>query len=165
MKSAMAMTDHRDRISVDFGLENDDLPSAEQIRQWTRNALSELSPEASVDIRIVDRSEMRMTNHRYRQIDSPTNVLSFSADLPAELGLNHLGDIMICAPLVDEEAQDQGKHRDDHFAHLVTHGVLHLLGHDHQQETEARIMETLEQQILARIGIEINPTDKQSHSQ
>lgn len=150
-----AMSDQPYQISVEFGLDSSTLPSVQQIQAWVRNALSGLCPQASLDLRIVDRDEMQAANHRYRQIDRPTNVLSFPADLPPELELNHLGDILISAPIVAEEAISLGKNSDAHWAHLVTHGVLHLLGYDHEEDAAALKMEILEQQILKRIGITI----------
>jgi probable rRNA maturation factor len=147
------MTDEAFQISVEFGTDDSPLPSARQIRSWAINALEGLCQAASVDMRIVDRAEIHATNLRYRNIDRPTNVLSFSAELPAGVGLNHLGDIMISAPVVAEEALAQGKTSDEHWAHLVTHGILHLLGYDHEADAAALEMERLERQILNRVGI------------
>ncbi len=94
-----------------------------------------------------------MLNRRYRDRDYATNVLSFPAELPAGLQLPLLGDIVICAPVVAREAGEQGKKLRNHYAHLTVHGVLHLLGHEHQHDTEAERMEKLERSILARLGI------------
>ena len=108
---------------------------------------------ASVSVRIVDAEEGRALNQRWRERDRPTNVLSFPADLPPELELPLLGDLVLCAPVVLREAAEQGKRAEDHWAHLVIHGVLHLLGMDHQDDAEAEEMEQREREILATLGI------------
>jgi probable rRNA maturation factor len=106
-----------------------------------------------VTIRLVDRDEMRRLNERYRGKDAATNVLSFPADLPDAVGIPLLGDVVLCAPLLIEEAQAQGKLPEAHWAHLTIHGVLHLLGHDHLDPAEAAVMEGLEIELLAGLGI------------
>lgn len=110
-------------------------------------------------IRIVDREESRELNRQYRGKDAPTNVLSFPADLPAEVDANLLGDILMCAPLVAEEAREQGKAEQAHWAHLTIHGVLHLLGHDHQEVVDAELMEGIEIALLESLGI-ANPYEE-----
>lgn len=106
-----------------------------------------------MSVRIVDAEEGRALNQRWRERDRPTNVLSFPADLPPELELPLLGDLVLCAPVVLREAAEQGKRVEDHWAHLVIHGVLHLLGMDHQDDAEAEEMEQREREILAALGI------------
>lgn len=108
----------------------------------------------AVELAIVlaDDGTVRELNRRYRGQDKPTNVLSFPADLPADLDLPLLGDLVICAPVVAREAAEQGKSLQAHWAHLVIHGCLHLLGHDHIEEDEAEAMEALERQLLAGLG-------------
>jgi probable rRNA maturation factor len=128
------------------------LPSDEQFGLWVRTALQGRGP-VELTIRLVDREESRRLNRQYRGQDAPTNVLSFPADLPGEVGLNLLGDILICAPQVAEEALAQGKPEPAHWAHLTIHGVLHLLGHDHQQSAEAEAMEAIEIALLDALGI------------
>ena len=128
------------------------LPSDADFLAWVEVALAD-RPEAMLTIRIVGLEESRSLNRRYRDRDAPTNVLSFAAELPPDIGLPLLGDIVICAPLVDAEARAQGKPVGEHWAHLTVHGVLHLLGHDHQQADEAEIMEALEVRLLAGLGI------------
>ena len=109
--------------------------------------------EAEVSVCLVDEGEMARLNSRYRGKDTATNVLSFPADLPPEIGLPLLGDLVICAPLVDAEAAAQQKPVDAHWAHLTIHGVLHLLGYDHQAPDQAAEMEALEISLLASMGI------------
>ncbi len=128
------------------------IPGDEQLHAWVSAALQRRQGEHEITIRIVDESESQALNKKYRCRDRPTNVLSFPADLPP--GVDHplLGDLVICAPLLEREATAQGKEPQAHWAHLVIHGVLHLLGHDHQQPDEADEMEALETAILASIG-------------
>jgi probable rRNA maturation factor len=102
-------------------------------------------------VRLVDTEEMTSLNETYRGVTGPTNVLSFPSDLPDELHLPLLGDIVICAPLVRSEAAQQGKSLTTHWAHMTIHGTLHLLGYDHIAEDEAATMEALESAILARL--------------
>ena len=101
----------------------------------------------------MDAAEGRALNRRWRGRDAPTNVLSFPAELPPELALPHLGDLVLCAPVIRREAGEQGKAETDHWAHMVIHGVLHLLGMDHQAPAEAEAMEAVEREILAGLGI------------
>jgi probable rRNA maturation factor len=128
------------------------LPGTEQFETWVSLAL-EGHPGCELTLRLVDEEESRQLNSRYRGKDQPTNVLSFPADLPAGIEPPLLGDIVICAPLVGKEAEAQNKSPQSHWAHLVIHGVLHLLGHDHQVEEEAAEMESLEVDLLASIAI------------
>ena len=104
-------------------------------------------------IRVVDEAEGRELNRRYRGMDKATNVLSFPFQAPAGIDSQHLGDLVICAPVVEREAREQRKSLRDHCAHLVVHGVLHLRGYDHQDEREAEEMEALERRILQQLGI------------
>jgi len=127
------------------------LPDDAQFNLWAEVALRGKS-EAELTLRLVDRGESRKLNSRYRGKDQPTNVLSFPAELPPDLGIPLLGDIVLCAPLVGEESAAQNKSLSAHWAHLVIHGVLHLLGHDHQDEREAAEMEAIEVELLASLG-------------
>lgn len=125
------------------------IPTAASLRGWAMAALE--ADAGDLTIRIVDAEESRSLNHRYRGKDKPTNVLSFHGD--AELQSEPvLGDLVICAPVVAAEALAQGKTARAHWAHMVVHGCLHLLGHDHEKEREARRMEALEVSILKRLG-------------
>ena len=128
-------------------------PAAADVLLWVETALAHTghAHPAEISLRIVDEPEIQALNSRYRGSDKPTNVLSFSAQLPAELELPVLGDIAICAAVVEAEAHSQGKAADAHWAHIVIHGTLHLLGYDHQAEAEALTMEALETRILAAL--------------
>ncbi len=140
------------RISVDCVSVASDIPSTRSIRRWIRAAL-EAGSDAELCVRIVDEDEMKALNSRYRGKDYAANVLSFAAGLPPELGIPLLGDIVVCAPVVCREACSQGKKERAHWAHLLVHGTLHLLGHDHQEAHAAVAMESLETRILAALGI------------
>ncbi|MCW8907196.1 MAG: rRNA maturation RNase YbeY [Sedimenticola sp.] len=141
------------QLEIQRVIEVPDLPPTLQFQTWVEAALQGRRDEAELVIRIVDREESRSLNSQYRGKDRPTNVLSFASELPPEVESGLLGDLVICAPLVAEEARAQGKILQEHWAHLVVHGVLHLLGYDHQHEQEAEEMEGLEAGILARQGI------------
>lgn len=129
-------------------------PEQPELQRWIAVALAEvnLDSDTELTLRIVGEAEMKELNGRYRNIHRPTNVLSFVADLPPQLQLPLLGDIVICAPLVRLEAQEQGKPLTAHWAHLVVHGALHLLGYDHVDDAEAQRMEQLETTILGKLG-------------
>ena len=129
-----------------------DLPEQALLESWAKAALQNPKGDEELTIRVVDNDESQTLNSQYRGKDKPTNVLSFPSDLPEEVGLNLLGDIVICAPVVAAEAEQQNKTPDAHWAHMVVHGVLHLQGYDHIDEHEAQVMETLEIKILAGLG-------------
>lgn len=129
------------------------LPDESLIVDWADSVRVMMGTEASeVCIRIVDEPEGRTLNARYRQLDKPTNVLSFTADVQVP-DVCVLGDIVICAPVVEREAGEQSKPLADHFAHMVVHGMLHLHGYDHEDDEEAKEMESLEAEVLAGFGI------------
>ncbi len=133
-----------------------DLPSDAALASWASSALGDDAP-AALAIRLVDAEESQRLNHDYRGKAKPTNVLSFPTELPGavldELPARPLGDLVLCAPLVAAEAEEQGKPLEDHWAHLVVHGVLHLRGYDHESAEEAEIMEALEIELLAGLQI------------
>jgi len=132
-----------------------DLPSQPQMLRWFSATMAvgmhEPRPEAQVSVYLVDAEEGRALNQRYRGQDKATNVLSFPANLPPELALPLLGDLVICAPVIAREAEQQGKTPEAHWAHMLVHGSLHLLGYDHTDPVEAEAMEALETEILARL--------------
>ena len=142
-------------MHVSYALPRRGLPAALSLRRWAAAALAGARRRAAAEltIRIVGAAEGRALNHRYRGHDHATNVLSFTAGQPPGLHLPLLGDLVICAPVVAREAREQGKLQAAHYAHLPVHGVLHLLGHDHQDAAAARRMEALETRVLAGLGI------------
>lgn len=138
-------------ISVDYQVDADgEVPAAAAIEAWVSAAAhgAGVVHDIEVSVRVVEHDEGRSLNAHWRGRDYATNVLSFPAGLPAELGLALLGDIVICAPVVAEEARAQDKPPDAHWAHMVVHGTLHLLGYDHSEEDDAHEMEALETRIL-----------------
>ncbi len=140
-------------IEVQYVIDCATLPDAGQLRDWARAALSGDVQDVELVIRIVDEDESRTLNARYRGKDRSTNVLSFPFEVPAGVASRHLGDLVICAPVVEREAAEQGKDLLHHWAHMVVHGVLHLEGLDHQTDAEAGCMEHREEQILAGFGV------------
>lgn len=132
-------------LSVQYASEATEVPARPQFRRWVGAALQQ---PASVTLRIVDEEEGRTLNRDYRNKDYATNVLTF--EYGEESGVLS-GDIVLCAPVVEREAHEQGKELLAHYAHLTVHGVLHMQGHDHETEAEATVMEALEVEILLRL--------------
>jgi probable rRNA maturation factor len=129
------------------------VPLKQQFQQWVEAVLSQHDDLVEMTIRISDRDEITQLNRDYRGKDKATNVLSFPFETPAEIDeLALLGDVVICAEVVMDEAQQQQKSIEAHWAHMVIHGTLHLLGYDHMDDTEANEMELLEISILAELG-------------
>ncbi len=132
-------------------------PEDDQFQLWIEAALMGKAGDFTLAIRIADEKEAQRLNLEYRNKDYATNVLSFPAELPAGLPVEvrqaELGDLLLCAPVVSFEASEQCRSETDHWAHLTIHGVLHLIGHDHERADEAVIMEALETEILAKLGI------------
>lgn len=145
-------------LDLQIACEAPDIPSEADFVTWVSAALggagyqppAELATE--ITLRLVDYEESQTLNRTYRGKDKPTNVLSFPFDGPDGVPLALLGDIVICAPVVADEAREQNKTERAHWAHLVIHGTLHLLGFDHIEDDEAAEMEALEVQILAGLG-------------
>ena len=127
-------------------------PEDAALRRWCELALRQRSADSEMTIRLVDEAEGRELNHTYRHKDYATNVLSFPADVPDDLlDIPLLGDLVICVAVVEREAAEQGKSLEAHWAHLVIHGCLHLLGYDHIEDEEAEEMESLERELLAEL--------------
>lgn len=140
-------------IAISYGLARAGLPSAVSLRRFAQAVLAGRREDGELSIRVVDAEEGQALNRDYRQRDYATNVLSFPAELPPGVPLPVLGDLVLCAPVIAREATEQGKRLQDHYAHMVVHGVLHLLGFDHMNEADAERMETLERSILAGLGV------------
>ena len=129
------------------------LPADDDLQLWADNVLTSQPEPLELTIRIVDEEESRHLNFTYRGKDKPTNVLSFPFEAPPEVELSLLGDLVICAQVVADEAEEQHKPLFHHWAHMVTHGILHLLGYDHIEDDDAEEMEGLERTLLAKLGI------------
>ncbi|NCB57072.1 MAG: rRNA maturation RNase YbeY [Gammaproteobacteria bacterium] len=129
------------------------LPSETQFQQWLDTAVLPFQQEAEVTIRLVDEAESNELNLTYRGKDKPTNVLSFPFECPPEVeDFPLLGDLIICRQVVEKEALEQQKTLESHWAHMVIHGSLHLLGYDHIEDEEAEEMEALEKEFMQTLG-------------
>ncbi len=131
---------------------NAGLPTEADFQRWLEAVLPQFQPESEITIRLVDEAESRELNHTYRGKDKPTNVLSFPFEAPPGIELLLLGDLIICRQVVEREADEQQKAPDAHWAHMVIHGSLHLLGYDHIEDDEAEEMEGLETEIMLALG-------------
>ena len=142
-------------VDLQIATENiEGLPIEEQIVQWATAAVQPEGDEVEMTVRIVDEAESRELNLTYRGKDRPTNVLSFPFECPDEVELPLLGDLVICRQVVEREAVEQEKPLMAHWAHMVVHGSLHLLGYDHVEDNEAEEMESLETQIMQGLGFD-----------
>ncbi|MDX1516829.1 MAG: rRNA maturation RNase YbeY [Woeseiaceae bacterium] len=145
-------------VDVDVACDATDVPPREQVERAVRAALHSAGVDTpfEVSVRIVASDEMQALNRRYRDRDQPTNVLSFPAEtmvgLPAGAP-RPLGDIAVCAEVVQREAAVQGKSPGHHWMHMLVHGTLHLAGFDHETDAEARVMEALEVRALGTLGV------------
>lgn len=146
------------RVDVQLASGHESVPAANDIAIWVNRAIDAArhQGEREVSVRVVDATEMQQLNSEYRNQDKPTNVLSFPAGdldgLPEETE-SPLGDIVVCATVVADEAEQQGKSVADHWAHMIVHGTLHLLGFDHENDSDAAEMEGLEIRIMTDHGI------------
>ncbi|SJM92604.1 putative metal-dependent hydrolase [Crenothrix polyspora] len=130
-----------------------DQPNLQQLQRWVDSALEGIGHDTEIVIRIVDEQESQALNEQYRHKQGPTNILSFPVDVPDGIELDLLGDLVICAPVVAKEALEQQKALMDHWAHIVIHGVLHLLGYDHIDDSDADEMESKEIALLKQLHI------------
>ena len=133
------------QLNLQIASKANHIPSKAQFRRWAKDALR---VDTEVTIRIVDADEGRMLNSAYRGKDYSTNVLTFPIAEEPHL----MGDIIMCAPVVETEAQSQNKPLEAHYAHLTVHGVLHLHGYDHETEEQAALMESIEVTTLQKLG-------------
>jgi len=140
-------------VDVAFGTRHPWAPSARLLGDWAQTAAGRRGARAALSIRVVTPAESQRLNRAYRGKDRPTNVLSFPAgSAPAVDGPAPLGDLAICARVVAREAHAQKKTLAAHWAHMVVHGVLHLVGHDHERDADARRMERREKALMKRLG-------------
>lgn len=144
-------------LDLQVACDSTGLPEASTVQQWLEAALQGRLDEAELSVRIVDEAESRALNAEYRGKDKPTNVLSFPFERPEAIPASELngllGDLVVCAPVVEREAREQDKLTVHHWAHMIIHGTLHLLGYDHIEDSEAEEMEQLERDILTTLNI------------
>lgn len=140
------------KLDLQLATSTSDHPKQQQLQHWIDSVLKQQQGDTEIVIRIVDTDESRQLNHRYRQQDKATNVLSFPFEAPPGISIDLLGDLVICAPTMATEAEQQNKTTEAHWAHIVIHGVLHLLGFDHIENEDAQRMETEEIKILQSLG-------------
>ncbi len=149
-------------VELQLACDDEGIPTYTQIRRWVRTSIA-MSGRAStsrhdITVRLVSRAEITRLNALYRGQKKATNVLAFEAEhppsLPADAAPDLLGDIVICAAVVAAEAEAQGKKLEAHWAHMLVHGTLHLLGFDHNDRQEAEEMESLEVRVLDALGLE-----------
>ncbi|MEW6992479.1 rRNA maturation RNase YbeY [Colwelliaceae bacterium 6441] len=140
-------------LDLQVAYDNKMLPTEQDFQRWVNTALLAYNKPFELTIRIVSSEESQSLNHQYRDKNKATNVLSFPFEVPEGIELDLLGDLVICADVVELEAQQQQKQTLHHWAHMVIHGCLHLLGYDHINDDEANEMEALEVKLLATLAI------------
>ncbi len=141
------------QLDIQIATAADKLPTAAQFQQWVDLALADQSQTFEVTLRLVDEPESAELNLRYRHKTGATNILSFPFEVPEGIALNLLGDLVICAPVLEKEALTQHKQLLNHWAHIVIHGILHLRGYDHIEEQDAQEMEAKEIALLHTLNI------------
>ncbi|MGB0458786.1 MAG: rRNA maturation RNase YbeY [Porticoccaceae bacterium] len=139
-------------LDIQSASSSEDAPDDQSIKRWVSAAIGSKTGDTELSIRIVDEAEGKALNETYRGASGPTNVLSFPFDEKTPEPMPLIGDIVVCAPVVAREAAQQNKDLNAHWAHMIIHGVLHLLGYDHQNDSEAAIMESLETEIMQKLG-------------
>jgi len=141
-----------------------DYPQLAEMKKWVQLTLVKdgqlhnkiLADSAELTVRLVDTEEIQQLNNSYRHKDKPTNILSFPFEAPEFIPLDLLGDLVICHAIIEKEAIEQQKQLTAHWAHIIIHGVLHLIGYDHIEDAEANEMEAFEIELLQQLGFE-NP--------
>ena len=139
-------------VDIQMASASEEAPDPQSIERWVSAALNNQRDSTELSIRIVDTEEGKALNEQFRGSIGATNVLSFPFENESPEPLPLIGDIVICAPVVLKEANEQNKTLNAHWAHMIIHGVLHLLGYDHQNETDANLMESLETDIMQGLG-------------
>ena len=139
-------------VDLQVACDNKHVPSEENFQMWVNTALSQYNKDFELTIRLVNIEESQQLNSQYRSKDKPTNVLSFPFEVPEGIELDLLGDLIVCSDVVEKEAKDQNKPLLAHWAHMIIHGCLHLLGYDHINADEADEMEAIEIRLMAELG-------------
>ena len=140
-------------LDIQIAVDDQPLPNDDEFQRWVEIALADQLDEAELCIRIVSSEESQELNSTWRGKDKPTNVLSFPFEAPPGFSSSMIGDLAICADVVATEAKEQNKALNAHWAHMVIHGVLHLIGFDHINDEDAEEMEALEIKLLAQLDI------------
>ena len=151
------------RLDIQNVSKSSHVPDQELFQKWFDTVLQNSTEDSEIVIRIVDETEMIQFNEQYRNKEGVTNILSFPFDIPEGVDSDLLGDLLVCAPVVECEAQQQNKQLEHHWAHIIIHGILHLLGYDHINDEDAEEMEALEIQLLKKIKIN-NPYEARSNT-
>jgi probable rRNA maturation factor len=142
-------------LDLQIACQSEKIPTAQNMQLWLDAVLSNTElPAQEITVRLVDLAEGQALNHQYRGKDQATNVLSFPFDPPPGIEMNLLGDLVICADVIQQEATEQHKPLMHHWAHMLVHGTLHLLGYDHIDDNDAQDMEELEIEILRNLSID-----------
>ena len=139
-------------LDIQSASTSEDAPDEQSIKRWVGAVIDSNQGDTELSVRIVDEPEGKLLNETYRGTSGATNVLSFPFENQTPEALPLIGDIVVCAPIVEREAQQQNKDLNAHWAHMIIHGVLHLLGYDHQNDSEAAVMEGLETEIMQKLG-------------
>jgi probable rRNA maturation factor len=139
-------------VDIQMASASEEAPDPQSIERWVGAAIGNQRESTELSIRIVDADEGQILNEQFRGSTGATNVLSFPFENESPEPLPLIGDIVICAPVVLKEASEQNKTLNAHWAHMIIHGVLHLLGYDHQNENDANLMESLETEIMQGLG-------------
>lgn len=145
-------------ITFENASRNKNIPSRYYFQRWTNAALTNRKKASTIHIRIVNKTESAYLNATYRHKQGPTNILSFPFETPRGISCSLLGDLVICASVIQQEAREQKKSLLAHWAHITIHGTLHLLGYDHIKNQDALQMEALEIKLLEQLGY-ANPYD------
>ena len=139
-------------LDIQSASTSEDAPDEQSIKRWVGAVIDSNQGDTELSVRIVDEPEGKLLNETYRGTSGATNVLSFPFENQTPEPLPLIGDIVVCATIVEREAQQQNKDLNAHWAHMIIHGVLHLLGYDHQNDSEAAVMEGLETEIMQKLG-------------
>jgi len=139
-------------VDIQMASASEEAPDPQSIERWIGAAIGNQRESTELSVRIVDAEEGQALNEQFRGSTGATNVLSFPFENESPEPLPLIGDIVICAPVVAKEAREQNKALNAHWAHMMIHGVLHLLGYDHQNKNDANLMESLETEIMQGLG-------------
>lgn len=142
------------RADIQVASSSQDVPSESDIEDWIRETLTQSGcKRAELTVRIVDEAEITSLNHRFRQQNTATDVLAFPTSVPGDIDTNLLGDVVVCADVINQYADRHQTDRQAHWARIVAHGILHLTGYDHNRPQTAKRMESAEGAILERLGL------------